>query len=223
MPSNAHDKFGENKKDIGKLWTIHEEWSGVGPGAGRRPAEVEVLNRAAIVFITACWEAYVEDVAMEAFDFLLANAPSASQVPAKVQALAAKSLLDDPNVLRVWDLADTGWKAVLQMHRDAAKEKWVSSLNTPKRAQVDELFESLLGLRSVSAAWLWQKMSSVDAAAKLDAHITIRGNIAHRVTHDATVYKHWGTGYLNHVERLVEKTDAAVAAHLKDALGAAPW
>jgi len=40
------------------LWVIHEEVAG--QGAGRKYG-IDVLNRAAIVFVTACWESFVED------------------------------------------------------------------------------------------------------------------------------------------------------------------
>lgn len=221
MPSQASESFDANKADIERLRKIHGDVAGEGPG---RKHDVEVLNRAAIVFITACWEAYVEDVAMEAFDFLLAEAPSADKVPAKVRALSVGDMVEaKDNRVRVWDLADAGWKQVLQAHRGDTKRRWVESLNTPKKQQVDDLFESLLGLRSIHHAWTWQNMKAEDAADKLDHYITVRGQIAHRVKHDENVYKDWGTDYLQHVIRLVEKTDEAVRAHVESAVGKSPW
>ena len=43
MSSNSKQAFSENKSDIDRLWKIHEEWSGVGSGVGRRPADVESI------------------------------------------------------------------------------------------------------------------------------------------------------------------------------------
>lgn len=218
--SKCRDSFNANKSDIDRLWEIHTAVAGGGAG---RKHQVEVLNRAAIVFITACWEAYVEDAATEAFDFLLAEAVNATQVPAKVRTLASKELKEASDTKRVWELADAGWRVVLARHRQSVIDKWVASLNTPKSRQVDELFEELIGLTSLHSKWSWQGMSADDAKKKLDEYITMRGQIAHRVKHDEEVYKAWGTDYLAHVERLVEKTDSAVAEHLNGLVGKRPW
>lgn len=58
MPSNSKSTFEINKADIEKLWEIHKEIGG--EGRGRRRG-VEVLNRSVIIFVTACWESYIED------------------------------------------------------------------------------------------------------------------------------------------------------------------
>jgi hypothetical protein len=221
MTSDARRNFDANKGDIDRLWQIHR--GVVGSGRGRKH-DVDVLNRAAMVFITACWEAYVEDVAMEAFDYLLAKASSAKMVPSKVRALAAADLVKaQDSSVKVWDLADAGWQTVLKAHRAAVKTKWVESLNTPKKRQVDDLFENLLGMKSLSSAWTWQRMKNETAGEKLDKFITVRGQIAHRLTHDKSVYKSWGTSYLSHVQKLVEKTDEAVRAHVEGLVGSSPW
>jgi hypothetical protein len=220
MPSAARTAFTENKADIDRLWQIHEEVAGNGPG---RKHDVEVLNRAAVVLITACWESYVEDVALEGFDYLVNNAPTADKIPGKVQALATQDIVKEKDPAKLWALADTGWRAVLQTHRGTVKQTWVDSLNTPKTKQVDSLFEALLGIRSLSTSWHWKGISAADAQKKLDRYITLRGQIAHRLKHNSTVYKNWSADYLQHVQRLVEKTDDAVAAHIQKQLGVAPW
>lgn len=220
MASTASTNFEANKVDIDRLWAIHETIAGSGPG---RKHDVEVLNRSAIVFITACWEAYVEDVATEAFDFLLAQAASANVIPAKVRTLASKELIEAADKRRVWELADGGWRTVLANHRGAVMDRWVASLNTPKARQVDDLFEDLVGLAALSSHWSWQSMSAENAKTKLDGYITARGQIAHRVHHDDTVYKSWGTDFLHHVEKLVEKTDKVVSEHLLSLVNKSPW
>lgn len=67
-PSKSRKAFERNKEDIARLWEIHGEVAGAGPG---RKWGVEILNRAAMVFVCAAWEAYVEDVALEAHQLLL--------------------------------------------------------------------------------------------------------------------------------------------------------
>jgi hypothetical protein len=220
MASIAKTKFDQQKGDIDQLWEIHQEVAG--QGAGRKHG-VDVLNRAAIVFITACWESYVEDVCLEAFDFLLANATDPVAFPNRVKTLASEEIRSDPDKTQIWNLAGSGWKQVLQSHREAAKKRWLDKLNTPKTEQVNELFRELLGLQNLSSSWSWQRMNSQQASEKLDEYIIVRGNIAHRTTHDENVYKSWGTDYLSHVERLVEKTDEHVRSHVYSLIQASPW
>jgi len=220
MGSAAEGAFTTNSGDVQRLWKIHEEVAGGGPG---RKHDVEILNRTAIVFITACWEAYVEDVASEAFGILIAKAKDSAVVPPKVRAFVGRRLLEAKNPQDVWKLADRGWRAEMASYANEVKERWISNLNTPKTAQVNSLFEELLGLAGLSSRWHWGSMSSKRASDKLDKYVTVRGNIAHRVKHDESVYKNWSADYLNHVQRLVDATDDAVAGHLKRFLDARPW
>lgn len=220
MPSKAKNTFDENKEDVDQLWVIHQEVAGQGPG---RKHGVEVLNRAAIVFITACWESFVEDLAKEAFDFLMTNVPSALNVPSKVRDLATRQIFEQKDSRKVWDLADSGWRALLAAHKAATLDRWIGTLNTPKAAQVNSLFEELLGIPKLSAGWRWQNMTQAKAEHMLDNYISIRGDIAHRVAHNTTVYKNWGTQYLDHVTSLVAKSETIVAAHLVAVTGEQPW
>lgn len=220
MPSQAFTKFEENREDIEQLWAIHEEVAG--QGAGRKHG-VDVLNRAAIFFITACWESFVEDLATQSFDFLLANVPNAQAVPIKVRDFATRPVFEQKDSRKVWDLADTGWRQLLIAHKAATLERWIGTLNTPKSGQVNKLFDELLGIPSISSHWHWQGMPAAQAATKLDEYITIRGNIAHRTEHDETVYRDWTADYLGHVRSLVSKTESATAAQLLAATGKQPW
>ena len=68
----------------------------------------------------------------------------------------------------------------------------MNDFNTPKSRQVSELFFALIGIPDVKSSWTWKAMPADEAVSKLDDCIIIRGNIAHRTTHDETVYKNWG-------------------------------
>lgn len=220
MSSEAYEQFSENKADVDRLWEIHAEVAGDGVG---RKHGVDVLNRAAVVLITSCWEAYVEDVALEGFDFLLDEATSADMIPNKVQALVGESVRASESRLAAWELADQGWRKVLRSYRDKVKQTWLDEFNTPKTEPVDKLFERVLGLRQLSSNWTWRGMSSEQAGRKLDKYIKIRGQIVHRVQHDERVYKRWGANYLDHIARLVEATEKATNRHLHRVVGTAPW
>jgi hypothetical protein len=223
-PSNdaiegRHSISGEQGRHCAPL-EIHQLVAGKGDG---RKYGVEVLNRAALVFISACWESYVEDVALEGFDVLVVNAPAADKVPGKLRALASDPLRIDKDTRAVWKLADNGWRAVITDYMLTAKTKWKGDFNTPKTAQVRTLFQDLLDINNLPSSWSWTGMKSEQAGKKLDEYITIRGNIAHRIKHDEAVYKNWSVDFLGHVQRLVERTDETVKQHLTTVTGASPW
>lgn len=212
MPSHAYTRFAESRKDILMLWHIHAEVAGSGKGRRHR---ADVLNRAAVVFISACWESYVEDVAREAFDSMLEHTSTPTAFPSKVRALAAKQLRESKDERRIWELAGDGWKKVLMDHRDLVLDRWLRDFNTPKAEQVKGLFAGLLNLRDITTNWVWSGMSAEQACAKLNDYIAIRGNIAHRTKHNGVVYKKAGKDFMLHVVKLVDKTDEALAAHVQ--------
>jgi len=218
--SIAKSAFLENKNDILILWHIHKEVSGKGSANNKR---ADVLNRSAIVFVSACWESYVEYVAMEAFDYLIANARIASVVPQKVKALASRELREAKDERAIWELADDGWRAVLQRHRHSIREKWIRDFNTPKTLQVNALFSDLLGMSPVSHKWNWPNTTHEQAALQLDYFLTIRGNISHRTKHQTVVHKSAAKSFLNHVARLVDVIDTSVADHVSSQVGSRPW
>jgi hypothetical protein len=217
MPSNSSARFRENRKDIDTLWIFRKELQ----QAPSNDARLEVLHRAAIVFIAACWESYVEDVATEAFDVLLRTAVTPNVFPQRVKALASKDLFEVKDTRRIWDLV-TGWKDVLQTHRDTILAKSLRGFNTPKTKQVRELFSALLDI-DVMPRWTWQNVSAERAGDLLDDYLTIRGNIAHRTKHSDLLHKKDAKLFLSHVALLVEKTDDALTGHLHSLTGISPW
>ena len=120
-------------------------------------------------------------------------------------------------------MAADGWRKVLQNHRDATITRFVGTLNTPKPAQIDELFSSLLGLDSVSKAWGWQKNSMNESRDKLERYVTLRGAIAHRVQAAASVTKTQAEDYRHFVSQLAIKTANRVRDHLLSLGTPFPW
>ena len=175
-----------NLQEVTRLLKIHEGATGTKPG---RRVGVEVLNKSGVVLLVACWEAYVEDLATAAFDALLSSASSHTAFPNRVLALASQPLRAAPDESKVWDLAGVGWRQVLSDHRDRVLGRYVGKLNTPKSAQVSELFEKLVGFPNLSSHWRWSSLTSATARDRLDALVTLRGQIAHRVTTSRSVHK----------------------------------
>lgn len=221
MPSNARQSFDSNVKDIDRLLGFHTHKGG--DAKGRRYG-LEVLNKSAIVLTTSFWEAYCEDLAAEALGHLVKYAASASALPKELKKRIAKELKDDKNEIAIWDISDHGWKNVLSARLTAMQEERNRRLNTPKTSQIDELFNSAIGILKVSSSWHWpKKMTVVRARAKLDKYVTLRGAIAHRGTAAASVKKHDVTDYFGFIKRLASKTGGAVSANVKSTTGKPLW
>lgn len=220
MASQARQAFDDNAKDVKRLLKIHADFGGDAQG---RRFGLEVLNKSAIVLITAIWEAYCEDIAAEALQHLVGNVPSGSKLPKELKKKIASDIKADPNDLAMWDLADGGWKARAEARLSSLMEERNRRLNTPKSDQIDELFANTIGLRGLSGAWHWTKMPAAQARTKLDKFVTLRGDIAHRGAAASSVTKVQVTDYLNHVTRLVRKTGGRVNTHVRRATGKALW
>src|SRR5438309_5226988 len=110
MPSGARKSFDRNLGDIKRLVALHSMVGGT--GAGRRYG-LEVLNKSAIVLITAYWEAYCEDIAAEALAHIVAHARSSDVLPNELKKQLAKELKQAPHELELWKIADRGWKKYL--------------------------------------------------------------------------------------------------------------
>lgn len=214
------DNMKTNMEEVNRLMQIHTTLTGT--GRGRRYA-VEILNKSAIVLITACWEALAEDLASEGFDFILNKAKSPDAFPKKVRAFASRKLKSDNDELKVWNLAGDGWKDVLSAHRDSTLEKIVGSLNTPRAENIDRMFLEVLGIPKVSSSWTWGKLSSEQAREKLSDFVTLRGAIAHRVTTAGAVTKATVLSYRDFAYRLGVKTSNRVNTHIHDLVGERPW
>jgi hypothetical protein len=96
-------------------------------------------------------------------------------------------------------------------------------LNTPKADNIIDLFEAALGLRDVSTAWRWKKMSKSQAKLKLDKYVALRGAIAHRGQAVSSCTKSQVKDYFGHVRRLVAKTGGTVNAHVRTITGQRLW
>jgi len=218
--SSHIDNLNSNMEEIDRIVEIHRELGG--RARGRRHA-VEVLNKSALLLLVACWEAFVEDLAENAFNFLLRNAAGPDAFPAKVLALAATPLRDDADQRKVWNLAGTGWKAVLEAHKAKVFDKSIGKLNTPKYKQVDALFKDLIGYKNLSSRWTWKGMSIGNARKRLEDIIALRGEIAHRVGASHPVRKEKVIASRHFVYRLSVISSNKVRAFLENRTGRIPW
>lgn len=205
-----------NIGEVDQLTQIHQQ---VGGSAQGQRHKLEILNRSAIVLLVACWEAYIEDLAELAFTFVLKELKDPSHLPAKVRALVAAALIETQDPKKTWDLAGNGWKTVLKKHKSAVLERYVGRLNSPRPKQVDGLFESLIGLRTMSKCWKWQGTSNRRVLERLEDLVTLRGAIAHRVNAGTSVRRLHVDNARDLVGHLSASSSNRVSEHLEQITG----
>jgi hypothetical protein len=213
-------RLDENMADVRRLMEIHQEEAGTTRG---RKYDVEVLNKSGVVLAYACWEAFVEDCATDAFDHLIANVPGPDSLPQGVQKLVAKRLKEDKNDLSVWRLAGERWRTEMTSYRDDVLRKYVGPLNTPNSKNVDDLYRDLIGLENLSANWKWHKMPASDLTRRLKEFISLRGDIAHRNDSHRTVLKFDVLSNADIIARVAAITSNRVRDYLNTTTGTFPW
>lgn len=216
MPSKAREALENNISDVQQLLDIHAEKGG--DGRGRRRG-LEVLNKSAVVLLTAYWESYCEDIAEEAVEHIVKHANSADKLPLEIRKLIAKELKNDKDELAVWSVADGSWRALLTARLEKLKVSRNWDFNTPKPAQVDKLFVDALGIDKISDSWAWDKTTASVAKNKLQNFVELRGAIAHRGKGDTGVKKLQVENYLDLVVRLAARTGGRVNTHCKAITG----
>ena len=216
----AMENLIRNMDDVNRLLKIHKKLTGSGPG---RRAGVEVLNKSGVVLIMACWEAFIEDLAKEAYDYLISKADTYTIIPNKVRVLASKSLRQDNDESKIWELAENGWRKVLHDHKNELFTKHIGKFNTPKPDNINDLFEKLIGLKDLSISWRWERMSVDQSKGKLVLFNEDRGAIAHRAATKEPISIDYVRFYRNFVYRLAVKSANHVNKYLSIKTGDKPW
>jgi len=214
------DTFKENLVEVARLVDIHIDQTGRKQG---RRYKVEILNKSAVVLVTACWESFVEDAATAATDYILANIPEWDKLPKSIKKGASLLLKNDQNDLSCWKMADSGWKSVVLNYRDSLLHKYLFSFHNPSAANVDCLYEDLLGIKDISASWHWKGMHHDKAKQKLSDYIKLRGSIAHRVRTATPIYKEDVMDYIHFAGKLAVRTGNTLRKHVHTSIGSYPW
>jgi len=220
MPSKARATLAANKDDLERLWELHGQEAGNTPG---RKYNVDVLNRAAVVMVCAAWEAYCEDVVSEAIDTIVADCQDHALLPAYLKTHVSKRIKTAAHDHSAWDMAGNGWRTVLKSNALDVLKKLTGSWNTPKTAQVNDLFSTSLGIVDISSKWKWAKNPIQATKKKLDAFVNLRGEIAHRLKPADSVHKKDGKDFYDFVCRLADIIDAEVHQVLNAATGKNYW
>lgn len=185
--SNSKISFRVKSWDVRRFFDLNDDI--LKPKIKNEIAELDeklqVLNKSAVVFITACWESYTEDLCDESFKFLMESGKYSG--------------------FKKWS------EAVLTEN----KSHLINSLNTPNSSQIDNLFSKVIGLKDLNSNWKAVGLTSEQAVSKLNNYIKMRGAIAHRTAHIKKITRKVAEDYLNFIEILVNTTERAVQDYVK--------
>lgn len=199
--SAAKDSFVAALGDVENLLHFHEEVGGHGPG--RRPDNLSSLNKSGIVLLCATWESYIEFVIMECAERDVKAASTPDRMRKSLSKLVANAIRTDKDD-RAWQtVAGDGWRNVTLL---AVKSR-VATLNTPKTANVSELFRGLLGVKDIENDWFWRRSKLGTAKTRLDEFVKLRGSIAHGEPRPANITKVQITAAQDLITRLVDKIE----------------
>lgn len=199
------DTFTTNMRELVSLVSIYSHVSSnpVVTSTGEL-CQTHTLLKSGVIFIVTCWDEFIKQLVISAFDFMLAHAKHPDVFPSQVKIVTSESLPPshpdrfDDEVVRlqkqkardswdrhlwkqdIWRLAGDGWLELLRSHKDKVLEQYVGQFQSPRPHIVDNLFARVIGLRSLSSYWAWPGMSCDNAKKCLNILLNLRGDIVHR-------------------------------------------
>ena len=188
---------------------------GIVTGSGTRPSrkDAEVVNRSAVVLACACWEAFLEELALDALAYLIARINREDPLSATARQAANRALQH----------IDTGRPHSLLLQLSYHRQHILGPFNTPKSANADALYRKALGIPEISRDWRWRGVPASTARSRLDRWVSLRGDIAHRVKGMRPVTKRDVIDFVQLLERLAWLTCNGVRDWLMQATPATPW
>lgn len=150
------------------------------PPEARIPDRETVFMQAGIALLCAAWEAYVEDLALHAFDYLIEKTTDPQSLPKSLKKTVAFGIKTSKNELSPWILAGDGWRGVVR----ARVLESIESLHNPKPAKIDALFEDVLGIKNICDSWEWEDFPKEFVRHTMLRMVEQRGAVAHGRTPD---------------------------------------
>ena len=227
MPSQAFSELnGRKKRQVLEIADVFEEINNR-PGPNTK---YSLLN-GALVLLVSSWEVYCEDVCRHAAEKIRSRQRlNFSQLHVRLQKDLIKYAGDqyqgkqDPLTEKIAMLPDGGWRKLLA---DRLND-YVPDFNTPKFKRqrgkdLNGLFRQVLGIKLSDK--VEDLLEDVGLCDRLDAVVTLRGEIAH--TGDAHAEDRLSPDMLReHTSSFVEAAaavDVIVHQEFRNNLGFAPW
>lgn len=190
MPTKAYVHFLKNFDTVTRLCvsydTIRISRGSKGKGA------FDHITRSAVLFLVSAFEVYIEDVTIECCEQHISRAHDAKNLPHDIISNLNDYTKKDKTPYCPTDLCDEGWRIVYKAMVAEATDK----LNTPKTAQIKDLFRRYVGISN-------EKVDAISRMNELDDFVQFRGEITHRVKTNKNVNIDQVVGYEDLVKSLV--------------------
>jgi hypothetical protein len=160
------------------------------------------------------------------------HAKTADALPKDLKKQLATEIKKSPHELEVWKVADDGWRAYLKNRLEELQAQRNKKLNTPKSANIEQLFLSAIGIQKISNYWHWDRknlpgqkttMTTAKAKKKLDEYVTLRGAIAHRGQPARSVKKTDVDDYFDFIKGLAAVTGGGINRYVASITGKRLW
>lgn len=223
MQSNSLKSLEKNLVEVDRLFQIHREIGGSDPG--RRHQGLEVINKSAIVLTCAYWEAFIEELCIEAAGCLVKQIKKPDKVPQALRVSCAR-YLNTKEAGEFWKVAVSDWKKIVIQNaefRAQGKRDGDYGFTTPSVENIKNLFEHTLALEDVTRSWSWQGQSRENAEEKLGQFIELRSKIVHGVSPPNSVHLQYAEQQRDFIRNLGLATDVVVKLHLHGITGKIPW
>ena len=220
MPSEALASLKSNLTEVDRLFGFHRQLGGESPG---RRQGFEVINKSAVVLTCACWEAFIEDLCIEATKCLTELVNNSDEIPQSLRVSCFRGL-NIKEAGEFWKVAVDSWQQALIRNAESCahgKKTGDHGFNTPSAENITELFKRTIDLNDVTQNWRWQGIT--DAKRNLKEFLDLRGQIVHRVSASAPVQLTDAEQRRGFIETLGEKTDESVRNHLLQITQRSPW
>lgn len=183
----------------------------------------QALYMCTIVNLCASWELFIEALIGDSLECIINYSEKSDQLPNNLKNRIALELLEkrknhNPEI-EIWKISDDGWKNLLKENHLTLKSRF----NTPKTDNVNDFVYKTIGLKDISKNWKWKNHSIIKSKNKLNNFIKIRGNIAHRITNDSSIYFNTIDNYIDFLYRLSTLSSNAVRKHIYEMVGMYPW
>lgn len=225
MYSKSFKSLKKNLTEVDRLFEIHREIGGSDPG--RRHQRLEVINKSAIVLTCAYWEAFIEELCIEAATCLVKQIKikEPDKVPQSLRASCLKCL-NIKEVGEFWKVAVSDWKKIVIQNaefRAQGKRDGDYGFTTPSVENIKDLFKHTLALEDVTQSWRWQGQRRKNAEEKLGQFIGLRSKIVHGVSPRNSVHLQYAEQQRDFIRNLGAATDENVKLHLFSITGKSPW
>lgn len=211
MPSNAYLNFLHIRIDALKLIAAYSYYKSNGIGG----TSLGFFTRSGIMMLCAAWERYNEDLLLESVENVCMHLTDINNLSREIKLTLSRKIKNDAHDLSPIRMGGEGWKDVWRYYAKMETEK----LNTPKVANLNNLFNRFMGISNYSGHWNLSDVSDIDR------FVSDRGEIAHNGNKSSNIRMSKLRTYQEMIIDKVINIDSEMADEIQRICGHAslPW